>query len=100
MKEIKSRLARIRKELGEGKTPSTEDIQYLLDAGTKCIEALMFYGNPETYHAIGFLPDPPCGAFAEDVGDDHVHPNYPRPMPGKRARETLRKFVAEDTEDK
>lgn len=38
------------------------------------IEVLGFYANPETYHAILFLPDPPCGAFMDDFGDNKEKP--------------------------
>jgi len=48
--------------------------------------ALMFYANPETYFAIGFFPDPPCGKFMEDFSD--TGPSYGQ-RPGKRAREAL-----------
>ena len=51
-------------------------------------EALEFYANPENYHAMAFLYDPPCGGFAEDFSDAG-HEDYDRPMPGKTAREAL-----------
>jgi hypothetical protein len=51
--------------------------------------ALKFYADPETYHAIGFFPDPPCGGFVEDFDEEHGHEFYNRPMPGKRARKAL-----------
>lgn len=53
--------------------------------------ALEFYADPETYHAVGFWLDPPCGEFQDDFGDfdEHRHPGYERPMPGKRARQAL-----------
>jgi hypothetical protein len=53
-------------------------------------EALEFYEDPETYIAIGFFPDRPCGAFMDDfeaVEDDPVRPGAIRP--GKRARAAL-----------
>jgi hypothetical protein len=53
-------------------------------------EALDFYADPETYHAIAFWFDPPCGGFAEDFDEDHGG-DYDRPMPGKLARVTLRR---------
>lgn len=52
-------------------------------------EALAFYADPESYHAIGFLADRPCGAFADDFSEDHGDEYYNRPMPGKAAREAL-----------
>jgi hypothetical protein len=54
-------------------------------------EALEFYADPETYHAIAILGDRPCGEFADDMSVDFWTKNcgYDRPMPGKRAREAL-----------
>lgn len=46
--------------------------------------ALAFYADPETYFAVGFLSDPPCGEFTEDF--DETEYGY---KPGKRAREAL-----------
>ena len=51
-------------------------------------EALEFYADPETYHAINIYADPPCGAFRDDFGP-HNHWFYEREMPGKRARSAL-----------
>lgn len=50
----------------------------------EAIDALRFYADPATYHAIGFFPDPPCGEFMEDF--DEVDGDM---RPGKRAREAL-----------
>jgi hypothetical protein len=47
----------------------------------KLIRALQFYADPETYYAIGFFPDPPCGDFIEDF--DELR------KPGALARKTL-----------
>lgn len=47
-------------------------------------EALAFYADPDTYFAIGFMADPPCGAFVDDASEVD---GYPRP--GKRARTAL-----------
>lgn len=51
--------------------------------------ALAFYANPDTYHAIGMLPDPPCGEFMDDFSPVPWS-DYNRWMPGKRARLALR----------
>ena len=48
--------------------------------------ALQFYAEPETYVAIAFWPDPPCGAFMEDFS--HVDDDW-GDRPGKRARAAL-----------
>lgn len=48
------------------------------------IEALRFYGDPDTYVAVAMIADPPCGEFIEDFSEiDGVE------RPGKRARATL-----------
>lgn len=58
-------------------------------ANEKLREALEFYADPETYHAITFMIDPPCGGFEDDFDEDHGDEFYDRPMPGKRARAAL-----------
>lgn len=50
-------------------------------------EALEFYADPETYLAIGFFPDPPCGEFMDDFGETGTKDYGPRP--GERARKAL-----------
>jgi hypothetical protein len=55
----------------------------------KLIEALAFYADPDSYFAIGFLSDRPCGEFMDDFSDDHGFNQYDRAMPGKLARKTL-----------
>ena len=50
------------------------------------LEALEFYADPESYVAIGFFPDPPCGAFADDVSDTGEQWGH---RPGKKARAVL-----------
>jgi hypothetical protein len=52
--------------------------------GERVREALEFYANPETYLAIGFFPDPPCGEFMDDF--DETAEGL---KPGKRARAAL-----------
>jgi hypothetical protein len=60
------------------------------------IEALEFYADGETYLAIGFFPDPPCGEFMDDFSDVHDTEYCVMPdiddvdmRPGKRARAAL-----------
>jgi hypothetical protein len=48
-------------------------------------ETLDFYADPESYFAIGFLSDPPCGSFGDDF-EDIEGMGF---KPGKRARQTL-----------
>lgn len=54
--------------------------------------AVSFYANPDTYFAIAFFPDPPCGEFMNDFSDAdewaQVGP-YGRDMPGRLARAAL-----------
>lgn len=52
------------------------------------LTALAFYADPDTYFAIGFFPDPPCGEFMEDFS---THGGYDDDLerPGKRARAAL-----------
>lgn len=61
--------------------------------------ALEFYADPETYFAVAFLFDPPCGGFESDFSEvDHPHFDL---WPGKLARAALRgehELVAEDIE--
>jgi hypothetical protein len=50
----------------------------------KLVKALEFYADPDTYYAIGFFPDPPCGDFIEDF--DELR------KPGARARKVLEEY--------
>ncbi len=52
-------------------------------------EALKFYADPDTYVAIAFLGDPPCGEFADDFSDVADGSGYVTERPGKRARAAL-----------
>jgi len=57
----------------------------------KLTKALEFYSDPQTYFAIAFFTDTPCGDFATDeseTGELGIRP-------GKRARQTIA-----DTEEK
>lgn len=65
-----------------------------LVAFEKVLSALAFYGDPDSYFAIGFFPDPPCGEFMKDFSE-HGDPNY-QPgdrRPGRRAREAIAAWV-------
>lgn len=59
-------------------------------------EALAFYADPETYFAIGFFPDRPCGEFIEDFDENYVHDDMDGFRPGKRARAY---FAAKEAQD-
>jgi hypothetical protein len=49
------------------------------------MDALHFYAQSESYHAIAIICDPPCGEFARDFGWD-LAADYERKMPGRTAR--------------
>lgn len=53
-------------------------------------DVLQFYGDWESYFAIGFLPDPPCGEFVTDFSEVGQYGQ----RPGKRAREVLNQVEA------
>jgi hypothetical protein len=74
------------------------DIRFLLRLLEGYEEAVDFYANPESYHGIGFMVDPPAGEFADDVSN-HQHPAYPRPMPGAKARRALMEAAQLDKEE-
>lgn len=48
------------------------------------VEALVFYADVDTYFAIGFFPDPPCGDFVKDFDKTG--------KPGARARKILKAY--------
>lgn len=48
-------------------------------------KALSFYANPDTYFAIGFFPDRPCGDFINDFEETELLGW----KPGKTARAAL-----------
>lgn len=58
------------------------------------VDALIFYAEPDTYFAWGFLPDAPCG----DWGSDFEETQEDGYKPGKRARAALLKLY-EATQD-
>jgi len=65
--------------------------QLLNEACNEMLDALVFYGNPDTYFAIAFLGDPPCGSFIKDTS---YCPSVTSYKPGKLARETVQKINA------
>lgn len=56
------------------------------------IQALMFYANPQTYHACAFTFDPPTGGFETDFS---MTSEYEYEKPGKAAREVLDAYMHE-----
>lgn len=65
------------------------------DEVASLVDALMFYANPETYLAIVIVPDPPCGAFVDDVSEVDGWGC----RPGKLAREVLDRIANRIPED-
>ena len=60
----------------------------------KLVEALTFYGDPDTYFAVGIFGDSPCGEFVNDIDevvfvdeDDNEVDRVSKP--GKLARTTI-----------
>lgn len=70
-------------------SPAKDVVNNAADLIDALVEALEFYADPDSYFAIGFWSDPPCGPFIEDFEefDDG------RWKPGKLAREALGKIV-------
>lgn len=56
---------------------------------SELVDALKFYADPNTYFAIGFFPDAPCGQFIKDFSDDHGDSESEGHRPGKLARKVL-----------
>lgn len=55
-------------------------------------EVLGFYADPETYYAIAFIADAPCGELMEDFEEPNnteLWENVHSAKPGKRARMAL-----------
>ena len=50
----------------------------------RAYKVIKYYANPETYFAIGFFPDPPCGDFMKDFSETDLGLK-----PGKKARKFL-----------
>lgn len=65
-------------------------IEHLCSKIDELTEALEFYADPSTYHACGFMFDPPTGGFDKDFDANHGDNFYDRPMPGKTARGVLK----------
>lgn len=79
--DLKKEIEHLKKEVN-GLYKVIEQITEL-DNG-KLIDALVFYADPDTYFAIGFFPDPPCGPFMEDFSETPLGDK-----PGKLARTVL-----------
>ena len=92
-------VARCFERLREGGAPSVP-VRQPPDAGqcnsiagvSDLIDALRFYASASTYHAMEVLADQPAGEFADDFSDDHGDEFYQRAMPGRLARETLKRL--------
>jgi hypothetical protein len=73
-----------------------KEIELLEAKLAEAIKLIKFYGCPDTYHAIGFYPDEPCGAFMTDFGTNYDSEHYDRPMAGRRARRFLSSISKEE----
>jgi hypothetical protein len=54
-------------------------------------DALAEYADPDFYFAIAVMADRPAGGFADDFDRKHGNSFYDREMPGKLARQVLKK---------
>lgn len=80
----------------EWRSEGKEDIMCLSPNDIrKIIDALKFYANPESYHGVAIIADPPCGDFGGDFSLDHNHPDYEWPMAGALARKVLKQIEME-----
>jgi hypothetical protein len=59
------------------------------------LSVLAFYANPETYYAIGFIPDRPCGEFETDFDSEYEHEDMQGPRPGARGRKAIKGLVGD-----
>lgn len=64
-----------------GHQAATERLMTIVE---KALAVIEFYADPESYFAIGFFPDNPCGDFFYDGSETHLGKK-----PGKKAREFL-----------
>lgn len=67
------------------------EVQALQKEVKRLRKALRFYADPDTYFAILFRSDPPCGQFMDDfemILDEYG--NAATMRPGKLARQTLK----------
>lgn len=70
----------------------------------RLIEALAFYGDPDTYTATKFFCDPPCGPIAKDIGivtevDYNNTVLGEIRVPGQLARDTLQAILYPDQQE-
>lgn len=58
------------------------------------LEALAFYGDPETYFAVALMCDPPCGEISEDFDETYKDmPDFATHMDGPRLGARARKAI-------
>jgi len=86
IKQLQSKNDRLNDELNT----QNETLEQLEAKCEKLAEGLCFYADPDSYFAISILTDPPCGGFAEDTSEVD---SYDREMPGRIARETLKRYL-------
>jgi hypothetical protein len=72
----------------------------ILAAALQLLEAVDFYANPDTYHAVMAIGDSPCGEFIRDVAPLTAHDLYVGyrgdgdSYYGRRAREAMAAWQA------
>ncbi len=74
--------------MSDDKCPICDVIMKKAAMYDKLLHTVAFYADPDTYFAIGFFPDRPCGEFINDF--EETEEGY---KPGKRARQTLRELT-------
>lgn len=94
LEELQAELLAWRDDILSGAAPSSETTApSVLPRLHRLEDALTFYADPETYFAIGFMPDRPCGEFMDDF-EETPELGW---KPGKRARAALGPMPAEET---
>lgn len=86
-------IRRLQEEIEEMK-PTVMDWIRIHKENQHLCDVIEFYANPQTYCAIGFFPDRPCGDFMDDFSEDHGDETMPGPRPGKHARQALNELTA------
>lgn len=64
-------------------------VNFTIKDMVELLDTLEFYADPNTYVAIGFITDPPCGDFINDFSKTQSAGGL---KPGAKARELLKKY--------
>ena len=68
--------------------PKGRELKWFKKELGRALGSLRFYALEDTYFAIAFLPDPPCGELMKDFSETE-NLGF---KPGKRARDCITKF--------